>query len=146
MQEKLNLLGAITAQIIFVSSIVTFLSRIIFKIGTGHWVGTPILLMVFPLIYLLVKAPGSERPFIYYLQIGIMLVYLIVLFSVDYVLKFDFRQTQWMVISYVMLYFAGAGGMIGVASLAGRGWMVSSIILFLITAILGFVQRAVTGI
>ena len=75
-----------------------------------------------------------------------MLVYLIVLFSVDYVLRFDFRQTQWMVISYVMLYFAGAGGMIGVASLAGRGWMVSSIILFLIAAVLAFVQRAVTGI
>jgi len=146
MQEKLNLLGAITAQIIFISSIMTFLSRMIFKIGTGHWVGTPILLMAFPLIYLLVKAPGSERPFIYYLQIGIMLVYLIVLFTTDYVLKFDFRHTQWMVISYVMLYFAGAGGMIGVASLAGRGWTVSSIILFLIAAILAFVQRAVTGI
>ena len=94
-----------------------------------------------PLLY-----PGSERPFIYYLQIGIMLVYLIVLFLVDYVLRYDFRQTQWMVISYVMLYFAGAGGMIGVASLAGRSWTVSAIILFLITFILAYVQRAVTGI
>jgi len=145
-KRDVNLLGAITAQVIFISSIMTFISRMIFKIGTGHWVGTPILLMIFPLIYLLIKAPGSDRPFIYYLQIGLMLVYLIVLFSVDYVLRFDFRQTQWMVISYVMLYFAGAGGMIGVASLAGRGWTVSSIILFFIAAVLAFVQRAVTGI
>ena len=79
-------------------------------------------------------------------QIGIMLVFLILLFVVDYVLKYDFRQTQWMVISYVVLYFAGAGGMIGVAALAGRTWMISAIILFFITLILAFVMRAVTGI
>ncbi len=146
MQNRLNLLGAITATVIFISSIMTFSSRMIFKISTGHWIGIPILLMIFPLIYLLAYAPGSDRPFIYYLQIGLMLVYLIVLFLVDYVLRIDFRQTQWMVISYVMLYFAGAGGMIGIASLAGRAWTISSIILFLIAAILAFVQRAITGI
>lgn len=145
MPEKLNLVGAITAQVIFISSIITFLSRMIFKISPGHWVGTPILLMAFPLIYLLVKAPESGRPVLYYIQIGFMLFWLIVLFLVDYVLRYDFRQTQWMVISYVMLYFAGAGGMIGIASLAGRTWTISSVILFLIAAILAFVQRAVTG-
>ena len=75
-----------------------------------------------------------------------MLVFLILLFVVDYVLKYDFRQTQWMVISYVVLYFAGAGGMIGIAALAGRTWMKSAIILFFITLILAFVMRAVTGI
>ncbi len=146
MHEKLNLIGAITTQVIFISSIITFLSRMIFKISTGHWVGTPILLMAFPLIYLLIKAPGSGRPVLYYIQIGFMLFWLIVLFLVDYVLRYDFRQTQWMVISYVMLYFAGAGGMIGIASLAGRTWTISSVILFLIAAVLAFVQRAVTGL
>ena len=146
MNERLNILGAITATVIFISSIITFSSRMIFRIGPGHWIGTPILLMIFPLIYLLVKAPGSDRPLIYYIQIGLMLVWLIALILVDYILKYDFRQTQWMVISYVMLYFAGAGGMIGIASLAGRTWMISSVILFLITAILAFVQRAVTGL
>lgn len=146
MQENLNLLGAITAHVIFISSIITFSSRMIFRIGPGHWVGIPILLMAFPLTYLLVNAPGSDRPFLYYIQIGLMLIWLIVLFFVDYVLKYDFRQTQWMVISYVVLAFAGTGGMIGIASLAGRAWTISSVILFLIAAILSFVQRAVTGI
>jgi len=75
-----------------------------------------------------------------------MLVWLIGLFLVDYVLKYDFRQTQWMVISFVVLAYAGMGGMIGIAALAGRGWNISAIILFLIVAVLGFVQRAVTGI
>ncbi len=146
MLERLNLIGAITAHAIFISSIITFSSRMIFKIGPGHWVGIPIFLMVFPLAYLLITAPGADRPILYYIQVGLMILWLIVLLIVDYVLKFDFRQTRWMVISYVVLAFAGLGGMIGVASLAGIGWTISSVILFLIVAILAFVQRAFTSI
>jgi hypothetical protein len=146
MQKDLDLLGAIVAHVVFISSIITFASRIIFKVKPGHWVGVPILLMAFPLAYLLFRAPEFDRPFLYYVQIGAMLVWLIMLFLVDYVLKYDFRQTQWMVISFVVLAFAGMGGMIGIAALAGRGWTISAIILFLIAAVLAFVQRAVTGL
>jgi len=146
MKEKLDLLGAITAHVIFVSSIITFSSRVIFKLQAGHWIGIPILLMAFPLGYLLIMAPRFNRPLLYYIQIVTMLIWLILLFLVDYVFKYDFRQTQWMVISYVILYFAGAGGMIGIAAQAGRGWKISAIILFFITAVLAFVQRAVTGL
>jgi hypothetical protein len=146
MKDKLDLLGAIVAHVIFVSSIITFSSRIIFKLQPGHWVGIPILLIIFPLGYLLIMAPKFNRPFLYYVQIVIMLVCLIVLLLVDYVFKYNFRQTQWMVISFVVLYFAGIGGMIGIAAQAGRGWTISAVILFFIAAILAFVQRAVTGI
>jgi len=146
MIERLNLIGALTAHVIFISSIITFSSRMIFKIGPGHWVGTPLLLMVFPLGYLLFTAPGVDRPFLYYIQAGLMLLFIILLFLTDYIFKYDFRQTQWMVISYVVFYFAGIGGMMGIASLAGRGWTISSVILFFVAAILAFVQRAVTGI
>ena len=146
MKEKLDVLGAVVAHVIFISSIITFASRIIFGVKPGHWVGTPILLMVFPLGYLLLRAPEFNRPVLYYVQIGIMLAWLIVLLLVDYVLRYDFRQTQWMVISYVVFYFAGAGGMIGIAALAGRTWTISAIILFFITLILAFVMRAVTGL
>ena len=146
MLDRLNLLGAIVGHIIFISSIVTFSSRIIFKLQPGHWIGIPILLMVFPLGYLLLKAPDLKRPPLYYIQIGLMLLWLLLLFMVDYVFKVDFRQTQWMVISYVVLYFAGMGGMIGVAAQAGRGWTISAIMLFLIAGVLAFVQRAITGI
>jgi hypothetical protein len=44
-----------------------------------------------------------------------------------------------------VLYFAGMGGMIGIASLAGRTWTTLSVILFLVAGILAFVQRGVTG-
>jgi hypothetical protein len=50
-----------------------------------------------------------------------------------------------MVISYVVLFFAGTGGMLGVASNAGHGWSIPAIVLFLIMAALTFIQRAVTG-
>jgi hypothetical protein len=146
MKEKLDFMGAIVAHIVFISSIITFASRMIFKLKPGHWIGIPILLMAFPLAYLLLRAPEFDRPVLYYIQIGVMLVWLIVLFLVDYVFKYDFRQTQWMVISYVVLYFAGMGGMIGIAAQAGRAWMISAVILFFIAAVLAFVQRAVTGI
>jgi hypothetical protein len=145
MIERLNLLGAVTAQIIFISSILTFTARMVFKTTPGHWIGIPILLCAFPLAYLLIKAPEADRRLLYYVQTGLMLAWIVLLFIVDYILHFDFRQTQWMVISYVMFYFAGAGGMIGVASLAGKGWTIASVILFLIAAVLAFVQRAVTG-
>jgi hypothetical protein len=145
MKDPHDLLGAIVAHIIFVSSILTFASRLMFGTRPGHWIGLPILLMAFPLGYLLLKALEFKRPFLYYIQIGAMLTWLIVLFLVDYVLMYDFRQTQWMVIGYVVLYFAGLGGMIGIAARAGRGWMISAVIFFLVTAVLAFVQRAVTG-
>jgi hypothetical protein len=145
MLHRLNLLGAIVAHIIFISSIVTFTARIVFKVTPGHWVGIPILLMAFPLGYLLWQAPGVQRPRLYYIQVGLMLAWLLILFLVDYVFKVDFRETRWMVISYVVLYFAGMGGMIGVAAEAGRGWAISATILFLIAGVLAFIQRAITG-
>jgi hypothetical protein len=145
MKAQLDLLGAMVAHVIFVSSIVTFAARMLFGTRPGHWIGIPILLMAFPLAYLLIRAPEFDRPVLYYIQVGLMLLWLVVLFLIDYVLRFDFRETQWMVISYVVLYFAGMGGMIGVAALAGRGWTVSAVILFLIAGALAFVQRAVTG-
>ena len=145
MSKKTKLIGAITAHIIYISSIITFLARMYFGAGPGYWIGIPLLLMAFPLVYLLVKAPGDNQPALYYIQVGLMLTWIILLFLVDYVFKIEFRQTQWMVITFVIWYFAGMGGMIGVASKGGKRWMISSVILFFIAGILAFVQRAVTG-
>ena len=75
MREWLDFLGAIVAHIIFISSIITFASRMVFGLKPGHWVGIPILLMVFPLGYLLIRAPEFNRPVLYYIQISTMLVF-----------------------------------------------------------------------
>jgi hypothetical protein len=145
MLEKTNLLGAIVAVTFFVSAILVFIFRLFGKPQYGYWIGYFEFLLAIPLVFLLLKAPHLERPALYYIQIGCMLAWLVVEALLDYILKIDFRNVRWMVISYVVLFFAGTGGMLGVASNAGREWSISAIILFLIMAILTFVQRAVTG-
>ena len=145
MLEKTNLLGAVTAIAFFVSAILVFAFRLLGKPQYGHWIGYFEFLLALPLIYLLIQAPQLERPALYYIQVACMLAWLILEALLDYILKVDFRNVRWMVISYVVLFFAGTGGLLGVASNAGRNWSISAIILFLIMAILTFVQRAVTG-
>jgi hypothetical protein len=145
MLEKTNLLGALTAIAFFASAILVFTFRLVGKPQYGYWLGYFEFLLAIPLIFLLLKAPQLERPALYYIQIGCMLAWLVVEALLDYILKVDFRNVSWMVISYVVLFFAGAGGLLGVAANAERGWSISAIILFLIMAVLTFVQRAVTG-
>ena len=142
--EQLNLLGALVAQVIFVLSIMIFVARLIGKPELGHRLGVPLLLTALPLCYLLVQSSRYQRHFWYNIQIGLMLVWLAVTFVVDYVLKLEFRQNRRMVGVYVGLLFAGMGGMIGIARLAGTFWLVSSCVLLSIMAVLAFVQRAKT--
>lgn len=145
MLERTNLIGAITAIAFFISAIFVFTFRLLGKPQYGHWVGYFEFLLAIPLIYLLIQAPRLERPTLYYIQIACMLAWLIVTALLDYILKVDFRQVRWMVISFVVLFFAGTGGLLGVATNAGGNWSIAAIILFLIMAVLTFVQRAVTG-
>ena len=145
MLEKANLLGAIVADAFYLSAILVFIFRLLGKPRYGFWIGYFEFLLAIPLIYLMVIGQQNDRPVIYYIQIGCMLIWLVLEALLDYILKVDFRNIRWAVISYVVLFFAGAGGMLGVARLAGREWSISAIILFLIMAILTFVQRKVTG-
>ena len=145
LNKNIDLLGAIVAVTFYVSAIMVFAFRLGGKSQVGFWLGIFEFCLAIPMLYLLVKAPENNRPAIYYIQIGLMLLWLVVELLLDYILKIDFRQIKWMVISYVTLFFAGTGGMIGVAANAGRGWSIASIVLFLIMAILAFVQRKVTG-
>ena len=143
--EKTNLIGAITTVVFFVSAILVFVSRLLKRPQFGHWLGWLEILLILPLVYLLLKAPGEHRPTLYYIQLIAILLWLLVELLLDYILKLDFRHTRWMVITYVVLFFAGAGGLVGIASNAGPGWKIAAIILFLVMAVLTFVQRAVTG-
>lgn len=145
MLESTNLLGAVVAVAFYVSAILVFIFRLFGRPQFEHWIGYFEFLLAIPLIFLLLTAPQLERPALYYIQIGCMLAWLVVEALLDYILKVDFRKVRWMVISYVVLFFAGTGGMLGVAANAGRGWSISAIILFLIMAVLTFVQRRVTG-
>ena len=143
--EKTNFIGAITAVAFFVSASLVFVSRLAGRPRFGFWLGIFELLLAIPLVYLLIKAPSEGRPALYYIQVGAILLWLAVELLLDFILRIDFRQVRWMVITYVILFFAGAGGLLGIASNAGKPWSIIAIVLFLIMAVLTFVQRAVTG-
>ena len=145
MLERANLAGALVAVTMCALCIVVFVSRLAGRPGTGHAAGWIQFALAVPLATLLVLAPRLGRAPVYYLQVGLLLAFLAVEFILDYALKVDFRRDRWAVILYVTLFFAGTGGMIGVASLAGRGWTIAAGVLFLATAVLAFVQRGVTG-
>ncbi len=146
MLERTNQLGAVVAVLFYISAIAVFVFRLVGKPEYGHWMGYFEFLLGIPLLYLLWRAPQLQRPALYYIQIGCMLAWLVVEALLDYILKIEFRQTRWIVISYVMLFFAGTGGLLGIAANAGRVWSITAIVLFLVMAILTFVQRAVTGL
>lgn len=143
--EKLDLAGALVAYVIYLSSIAVFTLRLAMDDPPEHWAGVPLMSMALPLTYLLVRAPAVGRPPLYYVQIGLMLAWIAVLFVVDYYPGYEFRDRLPAVIGFVTLYFAGMGGMIGVASLAGRLWAIGAVVLFLIAGTLAFVARWVTG-
>ena len=145
MLKMTNLLGALVAVVFYTSAIFVFIFRLLDKPQVEYWIGFAELLLALPLVYLLLTARQLDRPALYYVQIGLMLLWLLVELLLDYILKIDFRNVQWMVISYVVLFFAGTGGMLGVARNAGRGWTILTVSLFLVMAALAFIQRAVTG-
>ena len=143
--NRINLFGAIVANVINISTISIFITRLLGKPDIGHWIGILVQLSIIPLAYLLYSAKSLKRAKIYYVQISLMIVFIIVEFLLDWYPKIDFRDNLTIIIPYVMLFFGATGGMIGVASLAGKEWTVITATSFLIMAVLAFVQRQVTG-
>lgn len=117
MPEGTHLLGAIVAVTFYVSAMLVFVFRLLGKPQYGLWIGYFEFLLAIPMVFLLLKAPRLKQPAHYYVQIGCMLAWLLVELLLDYILKIDFRNVRWIVISYVVLFFAGTGGMLSVAAL-----------------------------
>lgn len=140
-----NVIGAITAVLINVLLIALFIARLDHRPKIEYWLGVAIILGLFPLSYLFITGVLARRPLLYFIQVGLMMAYLIVEVLVDYILKIEFRQVGRLVIPYVTLFFAAAGGMIGVASRAGKIWMIAAVLSFFAMTILSLVQRHITG-
>jgi hypothetical protein len=143
---KLNLLGAYIAIIILFTSSLIFIFRLTNHQTAEYWTGIAFMITAIPIVYIIYASSTIERPTLYYIQLVLMIGFIIVELLLDYIFKVHFRHTKWMAISYVMFFFASTGGMIGVASLAGKSWSISAVILFLIMTALAFVQRAKTGL
>jgi len=145
-KERCDLLGGIVAISAFLFADAVFIARMT-KNPKVEWVfGLFLLLLVIPVAYLQVSAFYLPRPRIYFVWIGLFSLYLLIELLLDYLFKVPFRDVHWQVILYVTLFFGSFGGMIGVASLAGRPWGFVATIGFLSTTFLAFVQHHVTGL
>ena len=145
-KERCDLLGAVVAVSAFLLADAVFIARLATHPEAERLFGVFLLLLLLPLAYLQVSAFYLPRPRIYFLWIGLIIVYLLVELLLDYVVQVPFREVRWQAILYVMLFFGSFGGMIGVASLAGRAWAITAIVGFLSTTVLAFVQHRVTGL
>jgi hypothetical protein len=139
------LAAALTAQFYYLTCIAIFCARLLTAPAVERVLGYAQLLALAPLAVLLLQIPRMERPVLSAIQLGLMVAFIIVETLLDLVLHVDFRGDLRIVIPYVVLFFAGTGGMLGLASQAGTAWKISSVMLFLAMAALAFVQRARTG-
>lgn len=144
--HSIDLVGAITANAYMLIIIFMFAMRIAGQHDIARWVGWASSIVIFPLAYLLVAAFQAHRPPIYFIWLGLMILFALFELVIDDILAVDFRGAQWSVILYVMFFFAATGGMIGVASQAGRPWSVVTGSIFLVMAALAFISRRLTGI
>ncbi len=117
-----NIVGAIAANLINVLVISVLIARLSNRPKIEYWLGIILILSIVPLAYLFITAFGFKRHFLYFIQIGLMITYLVVELMLDYILKVDFRQNQRIVLPYIMLFFSGTGGMIGVGMKHGVLW------------------------
>jgi len=140
-----DLVGAITANVYMLLIIIMFVARILGWLEVGRWVGIASSLVLFPLVYLFIVGFKTDRQVIYFVWLALMILFALFELIVDDILKIDLRSSQRVVIPYVMFFFAATGGMIGVASHAGKPWTIVTSAIFLIMATLAFVQRSVTG-
>jgi len=144
--ENANLIGAMTAVVYNVLVIALLAARLAERPRLEYWLGAVAICSVIPLSYLLVVARAADRPPIYFVWIGLMIVFQVVELTLDYILGFEFRSVRWMAITYVMLFFGATGGMIGVAAQAGRGWVTVTVLTWFVMAALAFIQRSITGL
>ena len=140
-----DLIGAITANVYMLLIIAVFISRILGLLEIGRWIGFTSSLILIPLVYLFVVGLRTGMRRIYFVWLLLMVLFALFELVVDQILMIDIRSTQWTVIPYVMFFFAATGGMIGIASQAGKAWSIATTIVFLIMAVLAFVQRGITG-
>jgi len=143
--HRVNRVGGVVSLIALTLCILIFVFRLGGFPEIESLLGILFLVCGVPFLYMLFLARTHQRPIIFYIQISAILLFILMELSLDYLFKIDFRNINWMTITYVIFFFAGTGGLIGIASLAGKSWGKAAIVLFLIMTVLAFWQRAKTG-
>ena len=142
--QHINLIGSITANLnnFLLSGI--FISRIYNKRRIEYWLGIFFIFTIIPLIFLLVEAITFERSLLYFIQIILMIAFIILELILDYIIKPDFREKKKTLIPYITLFYASTGGMIGVAGQSGKTWSIITINTFLLMVIFSLIMHIKT--
>ncbi len=146
MTDTDNLTGVISANVYMLLITAVFAARIMGWSGAALWCGILSSFILVPLIYLFYAALRTKQPAIYFVWLVLMILFALFELVADTILKVDFRSEQWSLIAYVMFFFAATGGMIGIASRAGRHWTIATVAIYLVMAVMAFVQRGITGL
>jgi hypothetical protein len=146
MPDKAGIIGAVSANLYMLLIIAVFAARIAEWNAVALWSGILSSFILVPLIYLFFIAFKAKQPVIYFIWLVLMILFAIFELVADIILEVDFRGAQWSLIAYVMFFFGSTGGMIGIASRAGKRWTIVTVAIFLIMAVMAFVQRGITGI
>jgi hypothetical protein len=141
-----DMTGAITVNAYFICISAMFISRLAGRHDVARWLGRASALALIPLAYLLITAFSTGRTVLYFIQVCLALAFLLAEFLIDHVYHIEFRNVRWATISYVTVFFAASGGMIGIASQAGHWYTAFTAINFLAMAVLAFIQRKRTGL
>jgi len=131
-KESINLLGAIIANINNILLIILFSARIFKYPRIEYWLGIIFMLSIVPLVLMFAKAFEAKRELLYFVQLFLMISFIVFEFILDYLLKIDFRHNVIIVIPFLTLFYASLGGMIGIASQSGKQWTIITVITFLL--------------
>ncbi|MCU0342865.1 MAG: hypothetical protein MUF28_03475 [Ignavibacterium sp.] len=144
-KESTNLVGSVIANINNIILIFLFLARIYKYPKVEYWLGVVFMLSTVPLTYMLIKAVESKRAILYFVQLSLMIGFIVVEFLLDYLLKLDFRQNQNYVIPFLIMFYSSLGGMIGIASHSGKQWAVITVITFLLMTTVSLIMHFKTN-
>lgn len=117
--QKLDLTVVVIANLINLVLSVLFLNR---AHGRPEWeqaLGYGTIVMILPLTTIAIMNLASRRAWAFWLLPLIMVVYLVLEFLLDYVLKLNFRQTA-LLGPYLLTFYLGQFALIGYSFLVGK--------------------------
>jgi len=139
-----NSVGAIVTELFYITSIFSFISVLTGYVTIGLYVRLTQILFIIPLYWMLATASRFESPFVYYVQITSLMVYLPI--QLIKVIMFDIGKTtwRWADLTHLAFLFIASGCMLGVASYGGQKWKAITVSTFFIMALIAVIELIIS--
>jgi hypothetical protein len=117
--RSINILGVIAANLFNLLTTGIMLSRPLGRKRLERYLGLATIALILPLSFVVVSHATNSADFWMIMLPGLMILFLILEWVLDYVLKLDFRQTR-LLGPYLLFFYAAQWGMIGFGFLVDR--------------------------